>query len=77
VKVTVRIDELVVSGLDLSRRERDALAPAVQRELARVVAQAPERAFGARSPVDRVARDVALAVHRAMPASAPPGGSRR
>jgi hypothetical protein len=76
MKVTVRIDELVVSGLHLSRRERDALAPAVQRELARIVARAPDRPPGVRSPVDRVARDVALAVHRALPPSAP-GGARR
>ena len=75
--VTVRIDELVVSGLDLSRRERDALAPAVQRELARLVAQTPGRPSDARSPVDRVARDVALAVHRAVPRSALPEGRRR
>jgi hypothetical protein len=77
MRVNVRIDELVVDGLELSRRERDALAPAVQRELRRLVAATPAGRPGRHPRVDRIARDVALAVHRSMPPVARSGGSRR
>jgi hypothetical protein len=77
MRVTVRIDELVLDGLELSRRERDALAPAVQRELGRLVALAPAAGPSRPSRVDGIARDVALAVHRSMPPIAGLGGARR
>ena len=77
MRVTVRIDELVVDGLELSRRERDALAPAVQRELGRLVAPAPSGRPSRHPRVDRIAYDVALAVHRSMPPVARSGGARR
>ncbi|MGZ6558900.1 MAG: hypothetical protein ACXVH1_04925 [Solirubrobacteraceae bacterium] len=73
----MRIDRLVLNGVDLSRRERDALGPAIGRELARLVSLSPSgdptaaRHRAARSRVDGVARNIAVEVHRAIaPATA-------
>jgi hypothetical protein len=82
VSTDVRIDRLVLEGLELSRREREALAPAIAREL-RLIAPYP-RPVGARdwsgkapSTVDRIAREVAVAVRGAIgPAPRSRGGGR-
>jgi len=84
VRVNVTIDSLVLDGLELSRRERDTLVTAIQREM-RLVAPGPAAAEGIRaldggrppaSRVDSIARHVALAVNRAMPATPPSSGIR-
>jgi hypothetical protein len=82
VSTDVRIGHLVLDGLELTRRERDALAPAIAREL-RMLAPSP-RPFGARdspgrppSTVDTIAREVAVAVRGAIgPARQPTGRGR-
>jgi hypothetical protein len=70
VRVNVRIDTLALDGIELTRRERDALGPALERELALVVrgglAVAPADAAGSR--IDGIARRVAIAVHGSVPA---------
>jgi hypothetical protein len=78
VRTNVRIERVVLDGLELSRRERDALAPAIARELRRLAGERadepalavdrradPERR-GPGSAVDGIAREVAVAVHRAV-----------
>jgi hypothetical protein len=74
MRTDVRIERLVLDGLDLSRRERDALGPAIARELRRLAGEPanspPDRRAetmrrGPGSTVDGIAREVAAAVHRA------------
>jgi hypothetical protein len=73
-----RIEHLVIDGIQLSRRERDALGPAIARELRRL-ARLPETAMpdlrsenrGPRSAADGVAQQVAAAVHQATTAALP------
>jgi hypothetical protein len=73
-----RIEHLVIDGIQLSRRERDALGPAIARELRRL-ASSPVDALpdsrsgnrGPRSAADGVARQVAAAVHQATTAVLP------
>jgi hypothetical protein len=68
----VRIEHLVIDGIKLSRRERDALGPAIARELRRLgslPANAPEPGRG--SAADGIARQVAAAVHQATTAALP------
>ena len=45
----VRIERLVLDGLELSRRERDALGPAIARELRRLASAAGQRGRPARA----------------------------
>lgn len=79
----VRIQHLVLDGITLSRRERDALGPAITRELRRLAARAdhPPGSSTAERPrhpdttVDEIARRVGAAVHRATVAALPPAGS--
>jgi hypothetical protein len=86
----IRIERLVLDGIELSRRERDALGPAIARELrrlaggpARELAGEPadprgERRHRSASPaVDGIAREVAAGVHRVMPAARPAPGAAR
>jgi len=71
----IRIDRVVLDGLKLSRRERDAIGPAIARELRRLAAEQAGRADTQRrepgSAVDGIAREVAAAVHRASTATRP------
>jgi hypothetical protein len=85
MSTTIKIERLVIDGIELSRRERDALGPAIARELRRLAggpAREPAdsgepRHRSAGSAVDGIAREVAAAVHRATatargrPAAAP------
>jgi hypothetical protein len=78
----IRIERLVLDGVELSRRERDALGPAIARELRQLAGEPadhrnPLRPPGAGSAVDRIAREVAAAVHRATAQRpAAPGAAR-
>ena len=87
---SVRIERVVLDGLELSRRERDALGPAITRELRRLAGEPANGPAGRRagtrregpegpgSAVDAIARDVAAAVHRATAAARPaPGPAAR
>lgn len=89
MKTNVRIERVVLDGLKLSRRERDALGPAIARELRQLADQRANGA-GARadlqrqepgSAVDGIAREIAAAVHRATaaarPAASPAARGRR
>ena len=90
MRTSVRIERVVLDGLELSRRERDALGPAIARELRRLASEPAngpaERRAGAQregrqgqgSVVDGIARDAAAAVHRATAAARPaPGPAAR
>ena len=83
MRTSVRIERVVLDGLELSRRERDALGPAIARELRRLASEParphPEtRREGPGTAVDGIARDVAAAVHRATAAVRPaPGPATR
>ncbi len=87
MRTSVRIERVVLDGLELSRRERDALGPAIARELRRLASEAASGPAGRRaetrregrgSAVDGIARDVAAAVHRATTAARPaPGPAAR
>ena len=65
---SIRIERVVLDGLRLSRREREAMAPAIARELSRLAGESAGRAEtqrrGAGSAVDGIAREVAAAIHR-------------
>jgi hypothetical protein len=84
MRTEVRIERVVLDGLELSRRERDALGPAIARELRRLASEpvngptdrrAEDRRRGPGSAVDGIARQVAAAVHQAIPAARPTAGS--
>jgi len=82
MRTNVRIERVVLDGLELSRRERDDLGPAIARELRLLAGElrwlAGEPADGPTgrradpqrrepgSAVDGIARQVAAAVHRAL-----------
>jgi hypothetical protein len=79
-----RIEHLVIDGIQLSRRERDALGPAITRELRRLTSlpanAAPDSRSENRGPcsaADGVARQVAAAVHQATTAALPAAGAMR
>jgi hypothetical protein len=73
VRLELRIDRLVIDGPDLSRREREGLAAMIEQELAVTLTRAPVgRRSPPREPGARIARDVARAVHGALP----PGTAR-
>jgi hypothetical protein len=86
MNTNVHIERLVLDGIKLSRRERDALGPAIAREL-RWLASLPlnrppdprgEKDRRPGSAVDGIARQVAGAVHQATAAALPAtGGARR
>ena len=70
MNVQMRIGRLVLDGVDLSARERAALAGAVERELARRLAGVgpaqrlrDTRPRAATTRVDRLGADIARAVH--------------
>jgi hypothetical protein len=69
----VRIEHLVVDGIKLSRRERDALGPSIARELRRLAGSPVNGAPfpGRGSAADGIARQVAAAVHQATTAALP------
>ena len=86
----IRIERLVLDGIELSRRERDELGPAIARELRRLAGEPTHeladgqadprgepRHRGASPAVDGIAREVAAAVHRVMPAAQPTPGVAR
>lgn len=85
--INVRIERVVLDGIELSSRERDALGPVIARELRRLAAgpthgpagrRAETRREGPGPAVDGIARDVAAAVHRAIAAARPtPGPAAR
>ena len=71
----IRIERLVLDGIELSRRERDALGPAIARELRQLAGGQGDRSDepqhrGASPVVEEIAREVAAAVHGATPAPA-------
>jgi len=73
----IRIERLVLDGIELSRRERDALGPAIARELRQLAGEPADHRNALRPPdvgsaVDGIAREVAAAVHWA----AAPGATR-
>jgi len=86
MRTNVRIGRLVLDGLRLSRPERDALGPAIARELRRLAGEPANRLASGpaaraetqrREPgsaVDGIAREVAVAVHRATAAARPAAG---
>lgn len=86
MKTNVRIERVVLDGLRLSRGERDALGPAIARELRQLADQRVNGA-GARADfqqqepgpaVDGIAREIAAAVHQATaPARAAAGPATR
>ena len=75
MRTNVRIERVVLDGIELSRRERDAVGPAIARELRLAAAGEPvgrrvqTQRRGSGSAVDGIARQVAAAVHRATAAS--------
>lgn len=79
MSTNVQIERVVLDGLKLSRRERDALGPAIARELRRLANQPMNEAAAwgdsrRREPgsaVDGIAREVAAAVHQATAAAWP------
>ncbi|BDB45522.1 MULTISPECIES: hypothetical protein [Mycobacterium] len=84
MRTDVRIDHLVLDGVELSHRQRDALGPAIARELRRladrpVVGPADQGAAdrGRDSTVIEIARQVAGSVHRAVSAVRPPAAVTR
>lgn len=74
MKIDVRIDRVVLDGVAITRRERERLGPAIERELRRLVdGAAPgdgvdDAAKPAPGGVDGIAREVAIAVHAQLPA---------
>ena len=77
MRTDVRIERIVLDGLELSRRERDALGPAIADELRRLASGPAGRDAGTRPggpgpSVDAIAREIAAAVHRATSAAARP-----
>jgi hypothetical protein len=86
VNTRVHIERIVLDGIMLSRRERDALGPAIARELRRLAGLAENppphpHAEQRRQPgsvADGIARQVAVAVHQAATAALPAtAGPRR
>jgi len=74
MRTYVRIERVVLDGLELSRGERDALGPAIARELRRLAGEpanepAGNQRRGSGPAVDGIAREVATAVHRATTAA--------
>jgi hypothetical protein len=74
MRTSVRIERLVLNGLRLSRWERDALGPAIARELRQLAGEPPGQHAGTGdrgpgSPVDQIAREVAASVHQATAAA--------
>jgi hypothetical protein len=86
MRTSIKIERLVLDGLVLSRRERDALGPAIARELRRLASEPTNRLasepgdraetqrLGRGPAVDGIAREVAAAVHRATAAARPAAG---
>jgi len=79
-----RIEHLVIDGIALTRRERDALGPAIARELRRLasspgnpVPDSRSRNSGPGSAADGIARRVAAAVHQATTAALPAREAKR
>jgi hypothetical protein len=87
MKTDVHIEHLVLHGLELSHRERQALGPAIARELRRLVDEPvnrppdpraeDRRRRGPGSAVEEIARRVAAAVHRATAAALPAAEAAR
>jgi hypothetical protein len=83
MNTSVHIERIVLDGIKLSRRERDALGPAIADELRRLADSPVDPPPAAEhrqpaSPVDGIARQVADAVHQATAAALPAtAGPRR
>jgi hypothetical protein len=79
VNTRVHIERIVLDGITLSRRDRDALGPAIARELRRLAGLAEnlpphpraEQRRPQESAADGIARQVAAAVHQATAAATP------
>ena len=74
MRINVRIERVVLDGLELSRGERAALGPAIARELRRLAGEPAGRHAETRhrepgSAIDAIAREVAAAAHRATGAA--------
>ena len=82
MRTSVRIERVVLDGLELSRRERDALGPAIARELRRLANPATSglaaggdlRPQGPGPAVVGIAREIAAVVHQATAAARPAAG---
>ena len=75
MRTDVRIDHLVLDGVELSRRQRDELGPAIARELRRLADRPADgsiyrpgegRRRGAETAVTEIARQVAGSVNQAV-----------
>jgi hypothetical protein len=86
VKIDVHIEHLLLDGVELTRREREALPAVVQRELLALIGSAdrapdagarPDRAPGFAPRIDHIGRDVAIAVTSELPPAPPRGASER
>jgi len=54
MRTSVRIERVVLDGVELSRRERDALGPAIARELRRLAGEPADGPAGHRAETQRV-----------------------
>jgi hypothetical protein len=79
MRTSIRIERVVLDGLQLTRAERAALAPAIASELRLLAGEgAGEPRLAALGPsVDGIARVVAAAVHRAIGPAVPAQGGHR
>jgi hypothetical protein len=75
MRTSIKIERVVLDGVQLSRAERAALAPAIARELRLLAGERADEAAGRLAEprpagpgpsVDGIAREVAAAVHRAI-----------
>jgi hypothetical protein len=77
MKIDVHIEHLLLDGVQLTRREREALPAAVRRQLLALIDTdaRSDRAPAAR--IDQIGRDVAIAVRETLPPAPPRRASRR
>jgi hypothetical protein len=75
MRTSIRIERVVLDGLRLSHPERAALAPAIARELRLLAGERADEPSGRRAEprpagpgpsLEGIAREVAVAVHRAL-----------
>jgi hypothetical protein len=82
MRINVQIERVVLDGLELSRRDRDALGPAIARELRQLASEPANGAAtwselqrqGPGSAVAGIAREIATAVRQATTAARPATG---
>jgi hypothetical protein len=75
MRASIRIERVVLDGIQLSRRERDALGPAITHELRLLANGLADRAEiqhqAPGSAVHGIAREIAAEMHRASIAAWP------